>query len=140
MTNAERIEKLKDPKQVQAFGLLAQKFQAVLEKAGKRNCICLTGTKLGPEWTQLGPESSHWATHLTYILKPNYEPEPEYDKVKVLVAKGVLQCGGVRIDCLCINPNFAGFWSKDGQTHYNDAYVATAIYEGVEVEAWFRKE
>ena len=69
---SDLIEELKDRKKAQPFGLLSDKKQEMLKKATKVNCLILC-------------HSGSWETRIgefylgnTYILKPDYQPEPEW--------------------------------------------------------------
>ena len=76
----ELIEKLKDKKQAQPYGLLSDDERDVLETAGKNNCYIYCE---GGGW-----EISHRVSFsycYAYILKPDYEPEPEYIEIEIEV-------------------------------------------------------
>jgi hypothetical protein len=84
----------------------------------------------------------------TYILKPDYEPEPEYAEYRIYSDSDVV--GELRVP-LIANPrlvevvcrvSFAGFYRNDGRTAADKIQlgdVATAIHEGHKVVARFRK-
>ena len=77
MTTKEIIEKLKDPNQAQPFGLRSPEEQEVFREAGPENSLLYTVTESWVTPTGLnGPNS-------TFILKPGYEPEPEYVDLEI---------------------------------------------------------
>ncbi len=84
----ERIEKLKKPELAQPLALLSEEEQAIFKKAGPDNMLWLVdcGARRGT-WADAG--SGKNPGH-TYILKPKYEPDPEYIEIELeAVNKGV---------------------------------------------------
>lgn len=80
MTNTEIIIKLKRKDLAQPFGLLNKEEQEVLKKAGKNNLLWLTDMCV---WISPVAFSIHPNNISTYILKPDYEPEPEYVDIEI---------------------------------------------------------
>ncbi|MHC4346345.1 MAG: hypothetical protein ACYSUP_16850 [Planctomycetota bacterium] len=85
MSDSELIAKLKDPKQARPFGLLSDEEQAILERATKRNCLWYTGSN---EFCQSLFDG--FTVHYTYVLKPDYEPEPDYEDIEIVECRGLL--------------------------------------------------
>ena len=83
MTDKERIEILKDKGGAQAFGLLDPKFRDILEKVGISRCLIFDGN-IGWIFTK----TDEFYQGLTYILDPNYEPEPEYIEIEIVLFNG----------------------------------------------------
>lgn len=104
--NKELIEKLKKPQLAQAFCLRSEDEQAALTKAGPANCMFLSGSE---QWTASMNSGSFGPTE-TYILKPGYEPTPEYIEIEIVV-----QGHDVRLDRS--EPGY------EGHTDLNDAAV-----------------
>ena len=75
--NKELIDKLKDPKQAQPFGLRSKAEQELLTKAGRPNCRWYDEDG----WNVQKCDS--YCKETTYILKPDYEPEPEYEDIEI---------------------------------------------------------
>jgi hypothetical protein len=70
----ELIKKLKDRNRARPFGMLSEEEQKILRQANETKAVMLYN---GSGW-----ESARWfftSPQLTYILKPDYEPEPEYE-------------------------------------------------------------
>jgi hypothetical protein len=153
MMAKDLIEKLKDPKQAQPYGILSEDEQAVLNKAGMSMCRVYCGT-----WEPTG--GMYFCENSAYILKPDYEPEPEYEDYEIRDTGGLLgiqnDCGERRIfhfdalpydyihlHCLPSLPNFVGFYvapKTPGERPILMVNVATAIREGHTVVARFVKE
>ena len=75
------IEKLKDPKQAQPFGLLSKEQQECLRLANKSHNVRMyhPRTTLRDDGWQ---DSHNWAFDTpwnSYILKADYEPSPDYE-------------------------------------------------------------
>ena len=80
MTKAEMIEKLKDPKQAQPFGVLQAyhpKQAEILTTAGKANLLTMYA---GGKWKPPINDGSSLYLAETYILADSYKPEPELEK------------------------------------------------------------
>ena len=77
------IEHLKDKSTAQPFGLRTPEEQEIFRKAGKPNVLyyCVDGT-----WEIL--TNPDWCCDSTYILRPDYQPEPEYIDIE-LVPDGI---------------------------------------------------
>ena len=140
--NTKLIEKLKDPKQAQPFGLRSPEEQDVLDKASRKNCLYYGFTG----WNQPPDGTGVFTRDVSYILEPDYEPEPEYeDRPVELGGSGLLEVGGVSIHCLLSWPDFVEFfYGADRKSvrigHIAVHDVATAIREGHKVYARFVKE
>ncbi len=86
MTNAEMIEMLKDKSKARPLGLLSKEEQGILTEAGRYNCLYYDWRNTWIEWHENTLYSNN-----TYILKPDYRPEPEYVEIEVVVVgNGVL--------------------------------------------------
>ena len=146
----ELIEKLKDKNYVRPFGLLSPEEQECLKKAGKNNCLVYT--VLG-DWKK---GKAYFINISTYAIKPDYQPEPEYEDVEIKVFStnrlGIVyrqKCftnpNSIMIPLheLPSLPNFEGFWfDTDTGTRFNftdDGPVATYRDEGKTVYASFRR-
>jgi len=71
------IEKLKDPKRAQPFGILSPEEQKCLKKAGKANLISYSRTG----WHNTTGEELFKTD--TYAIKPDYHPKPEYVNLEI---------------------------------------------------------
>lgn len=146
--NKELIEKLKDPKQAQPFCLRSEEERVILTKADPSNCLLMSGVN---KWT---PSRNHasLSTTDTYILKPDYEPEPEYEDIEVVAdVEGALRLshaisgkfGQLRIDIISSRKDFVGFFYDINSTHDHcgtASRVAREIREGHKVYARFVKD
>ena len=147
----ELIEKLKDKNYVRAFGLLELREQECLRKAGRKGCLYY-GSK---GWKEKCADDT-FAVYQTYAIKPDYQPEPEYEDVEIKVFStnrlGIVyrqKCftnpNSIMIPLheLPSLPNFEGFWfDTDTGTRFNftdDGPVATYRDEGKTVYASFRR-
>jgi hypothetical protein len=74
------IEKLKDKDYVRAFGLMKPEEQKVYRKVGKKNCIFYNS---GGNWLEAINYGDNFSRNFTYAIKPDYQPEPEYDDYKL---------------------------------------------------------
>ena len=141
----ELIEKLKDPKQAQAYWMRTIEEQSILFKAGpERTLIVDCGNKHGRKHYV---ELSEWREQMI-ILKPDYEPEPEYEDIDIVV-KGhwlILQHSPQLGMSCCVNTavtnrNFIGFFATFSNYENRMALpdIATRIREGHKVCARFVK-
>lgn len=136
-----QIKKLKDPKQAQPFRLLTDEERGVLLKAGPSQCLilCESGSW---EDKPSGPYSFCYA----YILKPDYQPEPEYEKFEVFMCGGILGIDRPTFKPLYTLPglpDFVGFEFIDGSvttSHLSLVDVANDFRRGKTVCARFIKE
>ena len=76
--NKELIEKLKDKTYVRAFGLMTPEERECLMKIGRANCEYYTNTY---NWTTIG--NRDFSQSVTYAIKPDYQPEPEFEDVEI---------------------------------------------------------
>ena len=85
--NKELIEKLKDKNYVRAFGLMTPEEQECIEKVGLQNCLALCQPLRAP-----GPHIVNWVSGeitgnlkggTTYVIKPDYQPDPEFVDVEI---------------------------------------------------------
>ena len=143
----ELIEKLKDKNYVRAFGLMSPEEQGLYRKVKSQNCIRFWIDR----WTQA--EGSSFNPSLTYTIKPDYSPEPEFVDLEIVTndkwlgvwkkteaAKyAFLPFQFTPLNCLPGLPNFAGFWcgKPSDQTTYL-GNVAERICEVKKVYARFR--
>ena len=149
------IEKLKDMKHVRAFYMMPLEEQEVLLKAGWENRIVLAADGWRNDCDKIPGRSR---CHLTYAIKPDYQPEPEFVdlEIKVYDGKLVVEWGqhapiypssGICpdftvINCLPSLPNFHCFWHEfqGGKVEfYTDGKVSKLRDEGKIVYARFRK-
>ena len=121
----ELIEKLKDKKKIQAFGLLSKEEQECLKKAGKNNCLVYT---IQGDWKK---GTAYFVNVSTYAIKPDYKPEPKFVDLEIYEYKdsfdkkwlGVnrdsncdfLPYNPTTLHCLPSLPGFAGFYLKDSK-------------------------
>lgn len=134
------IEKLRDPKQAQPFGLRSPEEQEVLKKARKRNCLIYM---VEDTWETPKECEAFWLAYV-YILKPGYEPTPEYDDRDVYIdAVGDLMVAGMVYSMIAAvrKSTFVGFFvypGTPGEHKVGLEDVATRIYQGHKVVARFR--
>jgi len=149
----ELIEKLKDKKKIQAFGLLSKEEQECLKKAGKNNCLVYT---IQGDWKK---GTAYFVNVSTYAIKPDYKPEPKFVDLEIYEYKdsfdkkwlGVnrdsncdfLPYNPTTLHCLPSLPNFEGFWYESDDTtppniYVVIGYVAKTISSGKKVYARFR--
>ena len=76
--NKEIIKRLKDKKFVRAFGLMLPEEQECFKEVGERNCLFYTNLN---RWS--GQEHG-FANSVTYAIRPNYQPEPEFQDVEII--------------------------------------------------------
>ena len=135
------IERLKDKKQAQPFGLRSEVEKEVLKTAGKSNTLYYDGVG---NWMELTNPS--WCIDSTYILKPGYKPKPEYVDVPV---ENILDLLCVRIGCASDKPlyyvpampRFMEYYSEPAmECEIGWMDIATILHEGNKVYARFRKE
>lgn len=152
MADQSLIKKLKDPEQAQPFGIYEKYFPekaAILKKANKENCLLL----IDNNWKNLN--SGSFCKHMTYTLKPDYQPEPEYVDLEIELDDGfygacsdkgiLLPFAFTHLHCLPSLPGFFCFWQEEKNEGYKDTehispyVVATRIDGGMKVYARFRK-
>ena len=68
------IEKLKDKKTAQAFGLRAPEEQACFRKVSKKNCVMFSDNC----WSRA--IGGGFVSGTTYAIKPDYQPEPKLNR------------------------------------------------------------
>jgi len=155
----EIIEKLKDKNYVRAFGLMTPEEQECFKKVGLNNCIRYAGKKVQDEknFWERAPETIHFSLLATYVIKPDYQPEPEY--VNLEIVKGNDNFLGIHrrifsndppipfsfthLHCVPSLSNFDQFWwDSDTGTRFGSVCienVARLRAEGKKVYARFRK-
>ena len=79
------IEKLKDTNYVRAFGLMKPEEQDVLESVGWMNRLVYIPKKWYPDGDKIKYRER---THLTFCIKPGYQPEPEFVDYLIEVCDG----------------------------------------------------
>jgi len=144
------IEKLKDKTYVRAFGLMSPEEQECFEKVGKENCLGFSEA-ISP-WKDIGVGT--FLKSMTYAIKPDYQPEPEFENIEVKRA----DCDGydwlgihdggcsfslpyafTHLHCLPSLPNFECFYRKDTCANVFADRVSRCISKGQTVYARFRK-
>lgn len=143
MKDTDIITKLKDKTQAQPFGLRSKEEQEVQQKAGRENVLFFDGR----EWTTIGGGPGGFADMHTYILKPDYEPEPEYVDWKIEAVNDLL-CVAERpigkaisykpLYCVPAMPNFVKFVEDCHGNICSLDCVANLIHGGHKVFARFR--
>lgn len=151
----EIIEKLKDKEYVRAFGLMTPEEQEILRRVGWKNRLQLATNYnyenkfFYEEWIddcdKIQNKGRH---HLTFAIKPDYQPEPEYVDLEIVALGGFLGIKSGNTDifpfpfthlhCLPSLPTFE-FLHSPGETFKITFWqVATKINEGKKVYARFR--
>ena len=142
----ELIEKLKKPELAQPLCLRSEEEQAVLIKASPSNCLVMSGDN---KWT---PSRNHSVLSRTdtYILKPGYKPEPEYEDIEIVCGDLWLilrqNMPGRSSRCLyncSIHYEFVGFFVDAGtlgEREVEPTQIARLIAAGKTVVARFVKE
>ncbi len=150
MTEQNLIEQLKDPKQARPFGLLKKYFPQKarqIESAFPDGCLIHSARG---EFFEMRATAREPSLNCTYILKPDYQPEPEYVDLEIeLLANGFY---GACKDKKCIGPlpyaftplhclpsllGFDHFVSEGGQTLHLE-HIAQTIRISKKVYARFR--
>lgn len=146
MNRAELIKELRDPEMAQPLGVYEQyqpEWAKIIREAGPDNCLCL--------------DRDGWAEHTqfvswnTYILKPDYQPEPEYKEISLVFQEGVLCLFRLSPkpfrtrDPLQVirHENFMGFWANPGTSGERDVliwYLTNTKRDGHKVVARFKTE
>lgn len=137
----ELIGKLKRQNYARQAGWL-KKYRpdeySILEVAGWRNRLRLDCNQ---NWVE---DTGPIGYSDTLILKPHYEPEPEYDDRAVGIGEsGLLEVAGVSIHCLLSWPDFVGFFYDDADGFPHGlalGIVAEWMRGGHKVYARFVKE
>ena len=143
----ELIEKLKKPELARAYGLMTPEEQECLRTAGSTNTLWFS---IGSQWSKSG--CADCPSH-TYILKPDYKPEPEYDDVEIVRheerfairnANGfsTIPFGYINLNIVVSLHRFVGFFTTFSNYENRMALpdIATRIREGHKVYARFVKE
>jgi len=146
MNEQALIEKLKKPELAQPFALLSEKEQSIfIQQAKLEGCLFLSDTA---DWLILRQGNGHFKQHFTYILKPDWEPEPEYLDIAVVNRGGSLQIETkapstsiMFIDGVCRDHTFRG-WFATSHNEYRvngTEVVAEAFDKGHKPFARFVK-
>ena len=145
--NQELIKKLQDPDQAQPFYMRTKEEQDILKEAGVGNCLT-TDLDIFPQWNEPNMPVSLWSV-TCYILRPDYQPKPEYIDIAIVVDGGGElrlersipgRLGRGRIDILPGRKEFAGFYSTTQPNAIATEDVATLIREGFPVWARIVRE
>jgi len=151
--NKELIEKLKIKYYVRAFGLMLPEEQECFREVGKGNCLWYYSNS----WSGNSMSDNCFSNHMTYAIRPKYQPEPEFVDLEIIQQGNWL--GITRpwaedysrfpsdfnnLHCLPSLPNFEGFYmpdpvAKDGHEYLFIGTVARNIAKGKTVYARFRK-
>ncbi len=145
----EIIEKLKDKTKVKAFGLMEPEEREVYKKAGNRNCLYYLVKDSWPSTL-----SGNFLDANTYIIKPDYQPEPEFVDLEIVMTGGcwlgvwqeddspLPHQNFTQLHCLPSLPNFHCFWSGEiytaGRLFWQTGTVASIKANGKKVWARFR--
>ncbi len=149
----EIITKLKDKTQVKAFGLMEPVEREVYEKVGKENLLFYTNYD---NWIEPMGGYGHFKGTVTYAIKPDYQPEPEFVDLEIRQAEDFLGIEAGRVEGVLINvdftrlsylvddPNFQCFWSGESfamrEAFWVTGTVASIKANGKKVWARFRNE
>jgi len=137
----ELIKKLKDKTYVRAFGLMTPEEQECLKKVGKDNCLIFTANS---NWKAGNWLCLEFSRGLTYAIKPDYQPEPEFVDLEIVEDDGRLgvyqpESGQfIPLHCLPSRTGFEKFWWED-VSYMPTTNVATRISKGHKVYARLRK-
>ena len=143
MTDKEIIQKLKNKDDPHPFGTCSDEEQVMYRKAGLKNCLIFSGNGWWNEPVQ------DFQLDFTYVISPDWEPEPEYDDRPVLISDSGM-CG---IEIPHTNDTYnvmVAAGDKDFNVYFYDqpndrrAYVspdcvANAMADGKTVFGRFRK-
>jgi len=77
--NKELIEKLKIKYYVRAFGLMLPEEQECFKEVGKGNCLWYYSNS----WSGNSMSDNCFSNHMTYAIKPDYQPEPEFVDLEI---------------------------------------------------------
>ncbi len=139
--NKELIEKLKHKDLAQPYCLLTKKEKRILKDAGYKNRLVLQ-----VDGTFFSDAEGNKQNLDVYILKPDYEPEPEWIDIEIVEGGQWLKLKENQpgkpgntwlLDCVA-NPRFVGFVSDSGWVRLEE--IATRIHNGQKVIARFRRE
>jgi len=78
--NKEIIKRLKDKNYVRAFGLMSPEEQACFREVGKGNCLWYSSNS----WSGNSMSGNCFSNHMTYAIKPDYQPEPEFQDLEII--------------------------------------------------------
>ena len=138
------IEHLKDKSKAQPYGLRTPEEQAVLTTAGKKHALYLRGCT-NAKWDKPVNDGSPYYEDCTYILNPDYQPEPEFLDIEVVRVEGEIRlkenCPNSQYTYLWwaqCDKDFVGFLTDEGWIAFDR--VATTLYGRKKVVARFRKE
>jgi len=154
----ELIDRLKNKNYVRAFGLMKPEEQDVLESVGWMNRLVYIPKKWYPDGDKIKERER---THLTFCIKPGYQPEPEFVDYLIEICEDancepgtflgvkekldnspILPHDHTYLYCLPSLPNFVHFFAatkncNDKQIILSE-HVAGYIYSGKKVYARFR--
>ena len=143
--NKELIEKLK--RNEKPFGLLSKEEKECIRKAGMENVQYYNGDN----WINKPCAYPDLFTHSTYRIKPDYQPEPEYEDVEI-VMHGKCLGGNENLRLGIWNANSPRFWIPlyeiPAMPNFVDFHhleklditdIATDINRGLKVYARFRR-
>ena len=136
------IEHLKDKSKARPYGLRSPEEQEIFRKAGKPNVLyySINGT-----WELLTNPS--WYSDSTYVLNPDYQPEPEFIDIEIVpdgifwkLRESMPGCtANTSLRTAPIHQKFVQF--RTGDTYTRHTGIATGwANEGDKVVARFRKE
>ena len=139
----ELIERLKSNEK--PFGLLSKEEQECFNEIGMKNCEIYRYSK----WNQAVHNIFH--TDSTYRIKPDYQPEPEYDDLEIKEYEFIyyprkmlgIDLGNGESYILSkvpSMPNFECFLGEDNKVIHCIANISYYINEGNKVIARLRRE
>ena len=127
--NKELIEKLKNNEEHRIFADMTSDEKKCLKWVSPENCEFLTDNNCeNLEWGSQGTESK-WYPQGIYRIKPDYQPEPEYEDKEIIkgishISRCPLELLGyyyeddifIPLHCLPDLPNFAYFFYVENET------------------------
>jgi hypothetical protein len=127
----ELIEKLKDKTYVRAFGLMLPEEQKCFRDAGTKNCLFLS--EPAKDFIQAPDDYVLFYFATTYAIKPDYQPEPEFEDIEIIKQGNWLGITRpwagdysrfphdfTHLYCLPSLPNFLGFFTGDMKLRYDE--------------------
>ena len=118
MTDKEIITKLKDKDDPHPFGTCSDEEQVIFRKATPKNCLIFSGNGWWNEPVQ------DFQLDFTYVISPDWEPEPEYDDRPVYISSR----GFCVIDIPDIGPPFNVIYAA-GHKDFEEYFYLNKMYK-----------